>query len=141
MQQGSQAAASTADAAVQSAQETVSEAASAASSSGAPHRSLVFASKGGRAVVAPPQGNSLFEEASVAAEMAGPISMPPAPAALPAVLVQEIDYNSVPESMETPPEVTNFDSHPHKLNMKRCCLDLQSTQPALSLMLQFVISV
>ena len=142
MQQGSQAAASTANDAVQSAQEIVSEAASAASSSGTPHRSLVFASKGGRAVVEPPQGNSLFEDASFAAEMAGPSSMPPASAALPAVLVPDIDYNSVPESMETPPEVTKLKSHPHELNMQRMSYRvLQFTQSALSLMLQIVKSV
>lgn len=99
MQQGSETAASMAESTVQSAQEAVSEAALAVSTSGAPHRALVFASKGGRAEVEPPQG-SLYQAASSWSRPSAS-SFAPSTASLPAADIA----NSLPESPAVPPEV------------------------------------
>ncbi len=107
MQRGSEAAVSTADATLQSAQEAVSETASAASVSCGPlPRSLAFINKGGRAVVEPFVGSSsLPQAANLATEPT--VSSIDGSAALTAVpALPETTASSPPESLANVPEVT-----------------------------------
>ena len=105
MQRGSEAAVSTADATLQSAQEAVSEAASAVSPSGGPPpNSLAFVNKGGRAVVEPFVGSSSF---SLPAEpTASSIDLSASATAAPAL--SKSTASSPPESLADLPQVRHL---------------------------------
>lgn len=109
MQRGSETAVSTADATLQSAQEAVSEAASAVSPSGGPPpNSLAFVNKGGRAVVEPFVGSSSFSEAStLAPEPTTSTSGLSAPTT-PAPALSENLASSPPDSLADLPQVRHL---------------------------------